>query len=233
MKKVLIISFLIFTTLLNCSNTIFAASDTNSTPDQVVKLTIGESYIFNDVESVDSTISSQSFLKCSEENINAETGSFSYRITAVGVGETTGFIYINGESKTVHIKTAKRFLQNVVIVPPAKTRYNVGEKLDLTGLKITAIYDNQEIEDIEKGYKITGYNKNKKGIQTVTISYGNFSRSYKVNVGNVSSVNLDKTEKLPQTGDFFDLVDGLYLLIGILSIALISIVYKSVKNKKA
>jgi len=122
--------------------------------------------------------------------------------------------------------------ENVLIIPPKKTRYDVGEKLDLDGLKITAVYANNKIEEVTKGYTVTGYNKNKAGIQTVTISYKGFSRSYNVNVGNVSNVDLDKTEKLPQTGDFFDLVDGLYLLVGILSMALIYIVYKSIKCSK-
>lgn len=80
-------------------------------------------------------------------------------------------------------------VQEVLIIPPTKTNYDVGEKLDLTGLKIMAIYPNNTIKEVTKGYTVKGYNKNKAGLQTVTISYEGFSRSYNVKVENASTGN--------------------------------------------
>ena len=54
-----------------------------------------------------------------------------------------------------------------------KTEYTVGEKLDLTGIKITAYWtDKTTTELTTKDVKVTGYDMDKTGNQTVTISYG-------------------------------------------------------------
>ena len=120
----------------------------------------------------------------------------------------------------------KQKIKEVLIIPPTKTKYDVGENLDLDGLTITAVYDNDKIEQIDikknnKDYKVTGFNKNKEGFQTVTISYKGFSRSYEVKVGNSSSIDINETGKLPQTGDFSVLKYALYTLITILSSILV------------
>lgn len=119
----------------------------------------------------------------------------------------------------------------VLIIPPNQTRYDVGENLNLDGLKITAVYDNNIIKEIKNGYTVKGYNKNKEGVQTVTISYKGFSRSYKVRVGNIS-YDVKKEGKLPQTGNVPYIQTGLYVLISLLSLVLIYLVYKSFKYRK-
>ncbi len=54
-----------------------------------------------------------------------------------------------------------------------KTEYTVGDELDLSGIKLTAHWNNGTTSEVElKDITIEGYNKNKEGQQTVTLSYG-------------------------------------------------------------
>lgn len=78
-------------------------------------------------------------------------------------------------------------IQNVNIVPPSKVKYTKGEKLDLDGLNIIAIYNDNSVEMVKKGYTVSGYNKNKIGKQTITIKYAGYQRSYEVRVFEKSS----------------------------------------------
>ena len=122
-----------------------------------------------------------------------------------------------------------KYIKDVLIIPPSQTKYDVGEKLNTEGIKITVIYEDGSIEEISKGYTIKGYNKNKAGKQTLTINYKGHTTTYNVKVGNVSSIDVNETGKLPQTGDFLDFKDILYICCAVLSIVLIFIVFKSVK----
>jgi hypothetical protein len=40
------------------------------------------------------------------------------------------------------IKIPEKSIKDVIIIPPTKLKYNVGEKLDLNGFSITIIYTN-------------------------------------------------------------------------------------------
>ena len=54
-----------------------------------------------------------------------------------------------------------------------KTEYTVGDELDLSGIKLTAHWNNGTTSEVElKDITIEGYDKNKEGQQTVTLSYG-------------------------------------------------------------
>lgn len=73
-------------------------------------------------------------------------------------------------------------IETVLIIPPTKVNYTKGEKLDLTGLNITVVYSDNTIEKIEGNNLVKGYNKNKLGEQTLTISYKGFTRNYEIQV---------------------------------------------------
>lgn len=158
--------------------------------------------------------------------------------TIEGIEDEEGFSYFPIEMmKKVTNTSTNISIKEVLIVPPAKNKYKVGENLDLTGLAITAIYDNNKIEQVDinknkKDYKVTGFNNNKEGKQTLTITYKGFSRSFNVQVGD-TTYDVENEGKLPQTGDFSILKGGLYILIAILSSILIFIIYKSFKYNKA
>lgn len=170
--------------------------------------------------------------------INVEEKNIILLILCVGENtegtslETITYDLDSGTQSTSTPNIKSEVLPNtVLIIPPTQTIYDIGENLNLDGLKITAVYDDNIIKEIKNGYTVKGYNKNKEGIQTVTISYEGFSRSYEVKVGDVS-YRVDKEGKLPQTGNFPYLQTGLYVLISLLSLILISLVYKSFKYRK-
>ena len=66
----------------------------------------------------------------------------------------------------------KKTVKSINIVPPLKTEYLQGDELDLTGGKVEVIYNKGEplVTDITEDM-ISGYNKDKKGKQTITVKY--------------------------------------------------------------
>lgn len=66
---------------------------------------------------------------------------------------------------------------------PLKKNYTKGEQLDTTGLKLSATYENGRVSELND-YETSGYDPNKLGEQTVTVSSGSASASFKVNVSN-------------------------------------------------
>jgi SpoIID/LytB domain protein len=74
-------------------------------------------------------------------------------------------------------------LMNIMVTPPTKTTYFAGQDIDLTGVKITANYDNITSQDIAVTSDIiSGYNKNITGNQTITITYNGKTASFNVTV---------------------------------------------------
>ena len=74
-------------------------------------------------------------------------------------------------------------LSSISITPPSKIVYEVGDKLDLTGLTIIAHYSDESSENISiSDVNITGYDMSKQGEQTVTVSYENKTESFKITV---------------------------------------------------
>lgn len=84
-----------------------------------------------------------------------------------------------------------------------KTEYKQGEDLDLTGLIVTAIYTDgtEETKDVlEEGeYKISGYDPDKLGRQTVTVWYGEKSEDFIVEVVKAEDPDIeDPTDPNPE-----------------------------------
>ena len=79
--------------------------------------------------------------------------------------------WIQGEKYPVHSDKAVAF--ELTVGGEYKNEYYIGEDLNLEGIELTARWSdgttsNPDIKDV----KITGYDKNTRGIQTVTLSYG-------------------------------------------------------------
>lgn len=71
-----------------------------------------------------------------------------------------------------------------VVTPPAKTVYKYGQALDLTGIKITYTSDDGKVKTVTDTSLLTvkGYDSSKTGKQTVTVSYGQYSDTFDVEV---------------------------------------------------
>ncbi len=66
---------------------------------------------------------------------------------------------------------------------PKKLEYVQGDAaLDLTGLKVSAIYTNKTVLLEQNEYTVGGYNYVTKGKQTITVSYKGFSETFTINV---------------------------------------------------
>lgn len=71
-----------------------------------------------------------------------------------------------------------------VVTPPAKTVYKYGQALDLTGIKITYTSDDGTVKTVTDTSLLTvkGFDSTKTGKQTVTVSYGQHSDTFDVEV---------------------------------------------------
>ena len=90
--------------------------------------------------------------------------------------------------------TVKDYITNLEIVEPTKKEYNYGEDLNLSGLSVKAVMKSGNKTNIAiNNCKITGYDKNKIGDQTVTINYGGKAATFKVRVNNyVTGIEIAK-----------------------------------------
>jgi len=70
-----------------------------------------------------------------------------------------------------------------ITTQPTKVKYNIGSDIDLSGMVLKATYKDGTEKEIDiKDIKVSGYDKNKKGNQTVTVTYGGKSVTFYVNV---------------------------------------------------
>lgn len=65
-------------------------------------------------------------------------------------------------------------LENLILTPPAKKVYSLGEELDLSGMSVKAVYDDgTQVELSENDYAIEGFDSSRVGGQMVTVTYTN------------------------------------------------------------
>ncbi len=79
------------------------------------------------------------------------------------------YIYVeNAAAAETEIKPAR-----LVLTPPAKTVYNVGESLDLSGLKVKVVYNNGEEKELSaQEYTVAdSFEPNVDGAQTIAVTY--------------------------------------------------------------
>lgn len=111
-----------------------------------------------------------------------------------------------------YCNTAANFI--LTITPPTKLEYNVGDELELAGLQVSLVKDDDVIF-IPSGYVVEGYDAKTSGKQTITVSYKGQSAQFTVNVNPkpYKSINLIPPEKtkyfLGETADY----NGLKLII--------------------
>lgn len=83
---------------------------------------------------------------------------------------------------TVTIKDSAPVLAGIRLTAPSKTEYMTGDALDLSGMKVTAVYDDGTEEDVTALVQISGYDSSVTGDCTVSVSYGDFTQTFVVNV---------------------------------------------------
>ena len=92
----------------------------------------------------------------------------------------------------------KDYVKGIVLTPPAKTKYEYGESLDLTGGNIQKIMASgtatTPIALTDSRVKLSTFNPNKEGAQTINVAYEGFTEKFGVIVeDNLQSIKI-KTE---------------------------------------
>jgi hypothetical protein len=90
---------------------------------------------------------------------------------------------------------------------PTKVKYNLGDDIDLSGMVLKANFKDGTEKEIDiKDVKVTGYDKNKRGNQTVTITYGGKSVTFDVNVIDPSLPTVATPTANPEAGDYHEAI---------------------------
>lgn len=102
------------------------------------------------------------------------------------------------QNKNEPIKASERTMMSIELITDEhfKTSYLWQEKLDLSGLKVIAVYSDNSQEEIQLSEcEISGFNSLKIGEQTVTVKYNGFTASFKVIVSRTEQNN-EATRKI-------------------------------------
>ena len=111
------------------------------------------------------------------DNVECNKGTYSYQYAV-----DNGLISHRTQADIVKIEIASL---------PQKTVYNIGDSIDLRGLKVVAVYSDGTRENVEK-YGYTGFESNTAGVRTLIISVGSLTASIKYTViGDLGDVNCD------------------------------------------
>ena len=89
-------------------------------------------------------------------------------------------VSFNGKTYNYTITVKDRMLGISIRTLPKKLEYNVGENLDLTGATLNVVKDSgTSIIDITSDM-VSGFDKNKEGMQVITVSYGDYTVQFSV-----------------------------------------------------
>ena len=109
----------------------------------------------------------------------------------------------------------KDYVKGIVLTPPAKTKYEYGESLDLTGGNIQKIMASgtatTPIALTDSKVKLSTFNPNKEGAQTINVAYEGFTEKFGVIVeDNLQSIKIktEPTKTKYKYGEALDITGG-------------------------
>ena len=106
------------------------------------------------------------------------------------VGTHTISVVYKGWVDTFDITVVAKKVVDLVVVPPAKLTYFIGESFDATGMQVTALYDNQQ-QIIVDNYVLSGFDTLTAGTKVVYVTFGGMQKTFSVTVTELSEI---KTE---------------------------------------
>lgn len=119
-------------------------------------------------------------IKADSDNVHTFTlWTYTAREQVIASKEYTGS---DAQAPTLVLTFKPYAFSDISITPPTKTSYVEGEELDLTGMTVKAVYEDNSTIDISNGYEVSGYDKTKTGKQTVTVSYNGKTKTFEVTV---------------------------------------------------
>ena len=114
-------------------------------------------------------------------------------------GTQTITVSYGGKISQFQVSVRDVYLSRISIkTKPTKTSYSVGDKLDTTGLTLTATYNDGSTKIISSGFTCSSDSFSNAGSYTVTVTYGGKATTFKVSVssnGNSSSTSDTNTGK--------------------------------------
>lgn len=103
---------------------------------------------------------------------------------------------------TFEVEVSAKSLTGIkVTTKPKKLTYIEGQALDLTGMVVTASYDNNTSTTV-KEYSVKGYNANKVGKQAITVTYNGKTATFQVTVKAKSLTSIQIVD-YPETMEYF------------------------------
>lgn len=90
----------------------------------------------------------------------------------------------------VNIEIQTRKVKRLLVSGDFKTEYKYGDELDLSGITVSAVYDDAYIEEI-KDYSVRGYNPYAASKQTVVLSKGAAEYRFEVNVSKLKCTQIN------------------------------------------
>ena len=128
-------------------------------------------------------------------------------------GEQTVTVTYEGKTATfkVTVQAAQKTLLGITVTGPTKQAYEIGDELDLTGLIVTAHYDDDTDEVLEGGlYQLSAFDSSTAGDKIITVTYEGKTASFTVTVAEAGQIILSSLDITPPTkteyeiGDIFD-----------------------------
>jgi len=116
------------------------------------------------------------------------------RVVTVEYTESGTTVQTTFEIKVVEFTGTDKVV-GIILVPPTKLEYNKGEGLDLTGATVKKVMESERAQEAVNvtDNMISGYDKDKAGKQTVTVTYEGMTATFDVNVNvPITGVNFDK-----------------------------------------
>ena len=113
---------------------------------------------------------------------------------SIKIGPQALTVTYKGKTTTFVITVEELVMPESIVITksPDKTAYRLGEELDLTGAELTAFYDDGSTETVAiTPDMVSGYDRNKIGIQALTVTYKGKTTTFAATVYRPGDVNLD------------------------------------------
>ena len=144
--------------------------------NSTVNVRLGDKYVdagATALDNIDGNITSKIITKSNVNTLKVGTYTVSYTVS-----DKAG----NVDTKTRTVKVFD-YMTGIEVTKPTKKEYNYGEDLNLSGLSVKAVMKSGNKTNVAiNNCKITGYDKNKLGNQTVTVSYNEKIATFQVTV---------------------------------------------------
>ncbi len=198
---------------VDVTNKYFLGTKTAELPDNVVMLSlsgeaitsgyanVGETVYVN-IASTNATGNVSYQWQRDGKNISGETNSF-YKLTDDDLGKSISCVISTSDqtgtlTATVPGKIGKSIITKIVVSKqPEKTAYIQTQSLDTKGLELTITRKDGTSEKVTSGFKVSGYDADKVGMQTITVTYENARTSFHVTVSEllVESISITPPTK--------------------------------------